>query len=142
MKVKNYSFIEQDPLLFNSAKIWSLKYYIYVDTQNNFDYKLLMRFGSSRSNVSSGPIEEGKKWFERVRYGEWRGKAFSKKTLPLTARSGPRESVDCIKNKHLADFEEKKYNYLYNLIFISKNFHASFIEVFIEFFYRGSFVCF
>ena len=34
---------------------------IYVDAQNNFDYKLLMRFGSSRSNVSSGPIEEGKK---------------------------------------------------------------------------------
>ena len=36
---QNYSFIEQDPLLFNSAKILALKYYIYVDTQNNFDYK-------------------------------------------------------------------------------------------------------
>ena len=34
---------------------------IYVDAQNNFDYKWLMRFGWSRSNVSSSPIEEGKK---------------------------------------------------------------------------------
>ena len=34
---------------------------IYVDAQNNFDYKLLMRYGSSRRNVSSGLIEKGKK---------------------------------------------------------------------------------
>ena len=46
---QNYSFIEQDPLLFNSAKILALEYYICVDAQNNFDYKLLMRFGLSRS---------------------------------------------------------------------------------------------
>ena len=92
---QNYSFIEQDPLLFNSAKILALEYYIYVDAENNFDYKLLMRFGSSRSKVLNGPIEEGKKWFERARYGEWKGKAFSKKILPLTARGGPIESVDC-----------------------------------------------
>ena len=34
---------------------------IYVDAQNNFDYKLLMRFSSYRSKVSNGPIEEDKK---------------------------------------------------------------------------------
>ena len=49
---QNYSFMEQDSLLFNGAKILA---------QNNFDYKLLMRFGSSRSNVSSGPVEQSKK---------------------------------------------------------------------------------
>ena len=37
---QNYSFIEQDPLLLISANILALKYYIYVDAQNNFDYKL------------------------------------------------------------------------------------------------------
>ena len=94
---QNYSFIEQDHLIFNSVKVLALKYYIYVDAQNSFDYKLLMRSGSSCSNVSSVPIEEGKKWFERARYGEWRGKAFSKKTLPLTARGGLIESADCTK---------------------------------------------
>ena len=66
-----------------------------------------MRFGSSRSNVSSGPIEEGKKWFGRARYGEWRGKAFSKKTLPLTARGGPIESADCIINVNLLEFWQR-----------------------------------
>ena len=94
---QNYSFLEQDPLLFNSIKILVLKYYIYVGAQSKFDYKLLMRFGLSRSNVSSGPIEEGKKLFEHARYGEWRGKAFSKKTLSLTTRGGPIESADCTK---------------------------------------------
>ena len=74
---------------------------IHVDAQSNFDYKLLMKFGSSRSNVSSGPIKEGKKWFERARYGEWRGKAFSKKTLPLTAWGGPIESANCNWQKFL-----------------------------------------
>ena len=49
---QNYSFMEQDYLLFNGAKILA---------QNNFDYKLLMRFGSSSSNVSSGPVEQSKK---------------------------------------------------------------------------------
>ena len=34
---------------------------IYVYAQSNFDYKLLMKFGSARNNVSSVPIEEGKK---------------------------------------------------------------------------------
>ena len=58
---QNHLLIEQDPLLLNSAKILALKYYIYVDAQKNFDYKLLMRISSSRSNVSSGPIEESKK---------------------------------------------------------------------------------
>ena len=58
---QKYSFIGQDPLFFNSAKILTFKYHIYVDAENNFYYKLLMRFGSSRSNVSSGPIEGGKK---------------------------------------------------------------------------------
>ena len=34
---------------------------IYVEAKKNFHYKLLMSFGTSCSNVSSGPIEEGKK---------------------------------------------------------------------------------
>ena len=67
---------------------------IYVDPHTNFDYKFLMRFGLSHRNVSSGHIEEGKKWFERACYGKWRGKAFSIKILPQTAWGGPIESAE------------------------------------------------
>ena len=42
---QNDSFIEQDPLLFNSANILTFKYYIYVDAQKNVDYELWMRLG-------------------------------------------------------------------------------------------------
>ena len=34
---------------------------IHVEAQNNLEYKLLIRFGSSRSDVSNVPIEKGKK---------------------------------------------------------------------------------
>ena len=71
---------------------WSLKAKI-IRLLNKLLYYIIKY--SYRRNVSSGPIEEGKKWFERARYGEWRGKAFSKKTLPLTARGGSIESADC-----------------------------------------------
>ena len=66
---------------------WSLRAKI-IRLLNNILYYLIVW-------LSSGPTEEDKKWFERARYGEWRGKAFSKKTLPLNARGGPTESADC-----------------------------------------------